>query len=89
MSGIPGTFDHRINCLVDLANGRGTFVIGSFEAPVVKMRPNRINYLMKILIGKFYWLSLRGLFNPMFDLYFRPTAPPPQDAVKRTVAAPQ
>lgn len=59
LSGIPATFDGRTNCPVDLANGRGTFVIGSFEAPVVKMRPNRINYLMKILIGKFYWLSLR------------------------------
>ncbi len=89
LSGIPATFDGRTNCPVDLANGRGTFVIGSFEAPVVKMRPNRINYLMKILIGKFYWLSLRGLFNPMFDLYFRLTAPPPRAAVKRTVAAPQ
>ncbi len=52
LAGIPATFDGRTNCPVDLGDGRGTFVIGSFNAPVVKMRPSRINHLMKMMIGR-------------------------------------
>lgn len=36
------------------------------EVVVVKKRPSWIDRLMNIMIGKFYWLSLSGIFNPMF-----------------------
>lgn len=87
LRGMPATFDGRTNCPLDLADGRGTFVIGSFDAPVVKLKPNRINHLMKFLIGKFYWLSLRGIFNPMFDVYFALTKPRPRAAAEKNPVA--
>ena len=75
LAGIAATFDGRTNCPVDLADGRGAFVIGSFTAPVKKDRPSRISHFMKMMIGRFYWLSLRGIFDPIFDLYFMFTKP--------------
>jgi len=77
LSGGAATFDGRTNCPVDLADGRGVFVIGSFTAPVQKYRPSRISRLMKAMFGRFYWLSLRGIFDPIFDSYFIFTKPRP------------
>jgi sulfide:quinone oxidoreductase len=71
------TFDGRTNCPVDLADGRGTFVIGSFTAPVQKYPPSRLSRFMKAMFGRLYWLSLRGIFNPIFDSYFIFTKPRP------------
>ena len=82
LSGGAATFDGRTNCPVDLADGRGTFVIGSFTAPVQKCRPSRLSRLMKAMFGRFYWLSLRGIFNPIFDSYFIFTQPRPRPALK-------
>jgi sulfide:quinone oxidoreductase len=82
LSGRAAMFDGRTNCPVDLADGRGTFVIGSFTAPVQKCRPSRLKRLMKAMFGRFYWLSLRGIFNPIFDSYFIFTQPRPQPALK-------
>jgi sulfide:quinone oxidoreductase len=80
LGGGTATFDGRTNCPVDLADGRGVFVIGSFTAPVMKYRPSRFSHLMKAMMGRFYWLSLRGIFDPIFDLYFMFTKPPPRSA---------
>ena len=77
LSGGAATFDGRTNCPVDLADGRGVFVIGSFTAPVQKYRPSRISRLMKAMFGRLYWLSLRGIFDPIFDCYFIFTKPRP------------
>ena len=82
LAGVAATFDGRTNCPVDLADGRGTFVIGSFTAPVKKYRPSRFSRLMKMMIGRFYWLSLRGILDPIFDSYFMLTKPPQRPAPK-------
>ena len=86
LSGRAAKFDGRTNCPMDLGDGRGTFVIGSFAAPVVKVRPSRINHLMKILIGWFYWISLRGTLDPIFDSYFAMTRPRPLPALEHRTA---
>jgi sulfide:quinone oxidoreductase len=77
LGGGAETFDGRTNCPVDLADGRGTFVIGSFTAPVQKYPPSRLSRFMKAMFGRLYWLSLRGIFNPIFDSYFIFTKPRP------------
>lgn len=82
LTGVAATFDGRTNCPLDLADGRGTFVIGSFTAPVQKYRPTRLDHLMKALIGRFYWLSLRGILDPVFDSYFMLTKPRPRPPLK-------
>ena len=87
LCGIPATFDGRTNCPLDLADGRGIFVIGSFDAPVQKYRPNRIYHFMKTLFGWFYWVSLGGIFDPIFDIYFRLIKPRPRPALKSSATA--
>ena len=87
LCGIPATFDGRTNCPLDLADGRGIFVIGSFDAPVQKYRPNRIYHFMKTLFGWFYWVSLGGIFDPIFDIYFRLIKPRPRLALKSSATA--
>jgi sulfide:quinone oxidoreductase len=88
LSGGAEMFDGRTNCPVDLADGRGTFVIGSFTAPVQKYPPSRLSRLMKAMFGRFYWLSLRGIFNPIFDSYFIFTKPRPRPAHKNSGSQP-
>lgn len=75
LAGEDVTFDGRTNCPMDLADGRGAFVIGSYTAPVVKYRPTYLSHLMKAAMAKIYWISLRGLLEPIFDVYFRITSP--------------
>ena len=55
--------------------GEGTFVVGSYTAQVVEARPSRLKHFMKMSMAKIYWLSLRGVLEPMFDWYFRQTSP--------------
>ena len=84
LGGRAATFDGRTNCPLDLGDGRGTFVIGSFTAPVMKIRPNRLYHLMKMMFGWTYWLTLSGLLDPMLDLYFMITKPRPRAALGRS-----
>jgi len=51
----------------------------------LKYRPGRIKHLMKMAFAKIYWLSLRGLLEPMFDIYFRWTRPPERQKTQPSV----
>lgn len=82
LTGAAATFDGRTHCPVDLGDGTGTFVIGSYTAPVVKKRPSRLNHLMKIVFRWMYWMTLSGLLDPMLDLFFLLTRPPSRPPMK-------
>jgi sulfide:quinone oxidoreductase len=75
LDGAPAEFRGRTHCPVDLGYGLGTFIIGSYTAPVVKCPPSRLNHLMKMMMGHIYWWSLRGTLDPVFDWYFARTDP--------------
>ncbi len=75
LNGEAAAFSGRTHCPVDLADGRGTFVIGSYAAAVVPCRPTRMRHWMKMAMARIYWISLRGWLEPMFDWYFARTAP--------------
>jgi sulfide:quinone oxidoreductase len=77
LAGESATYNGRTNCPFDLAYGKGTFVVGSFDAPVVKAPPSRLKHFMKMMFARIYWLSLRGTLEPMFRVYFRLTEPKP------------
>ncbi len=77
LEGKSATFNGRTNCPLDVAFGRGTFVVGSYDAPVVKSQPTRLKHLMKMMFARIYWLSLRGWLEPMFAVYFALTEPKP------------
>ena len=76
LSGHQANFGGRTHCPLDLAGGRATFVAGSYDAPVVPAPPSRLKHLMKMAFARLYWLSLRGVLDPAFDVYFRLTEPP-------------
>ena len=88
LSGERAAFDGRTHCPVDLGGGRGTFVIGSYTAPVVKYPPSRLSHVMKMAMGRIYWLSLRGTLEPVFDWYFRHTDPGKLNGRFRAPSAP-
>jgi sulfide:quinone oxidoreductase len=75
LSGSPSVFGGRTHCPLDVAGGRATFVAGTYDAPVVPSPPNRVKHLMKMAFARLYWLSLRGLLDPVFDGYFWLTDP--------------
>lgn len=75
LSGAAAEFDGRTHCPVDLAHGKGTFVIGSYTAPVVRYPATRLKHWMKMAMAHIYWISLRGVLEPIFDRYFAWTAP--------------
>jgi sulfide:quinone oxidoreductase len=77
LTGAAAKFNGRTNCPLDMAFGRGTFVVGSYDAPVVKSPPSRLKHLMKMTFARIYWLSLRGWLEPMFAVYFKLTEPKP------------
>ncbi|MEM0149884.1 MAG: FAD-dependent oxidoreductase, partial [Candidatus Micrarchaeaceae archaeon] len=63
LSGKPVKFDGRTNCPFDMGYGKGSFVIGSYTDPVVKYPQSRLKLLMKIMMEKIYWSSLKGTFD--------------------------
>jgi sulfide:quinone oxidoreductase len=75
LRGKSASFNGRTNCPVDLGDGRGTFVIGSYTSPVRRYPPSRLNLLMKMIMERIYWVSLRGALEPVFSIYFMLTDP--------------
>ena len=76
LAGRPATFAGRTHCPLDVGDGRATFVAGTYDAPVVPSPPSRFKHLMKMAFARVYWLSLRGVLDPVFDVYFPLTEPP-------------
>ena len=75
LNGAPTVFEGRTNCPFDVAGGRATFVAGTYDAPVVPSPPSRMKHLMKMGFARLYWVSLRGVLDPVLDVYFRLTDP--------------
>ena len=63
-------YNGRINCPFEMGSGKASFVIGSYDMPVKEIQPSRTRYVMKKAFAKFYWQTLSGSLNWLFDLYF-------------------
>ncbi len=75
LNGHEARFTGRTNCPFDTGYGRGTFVIGSYDEPVVKYPLSEFHLFMKHMMAKIYWQSLKGMFDKAFDIYFSETDP--------------
>ena len=75
LNGTPAVFGGRTHCPFDVGGGRATFVAGTYDTPVVPSPPTRLKHLMKMAFARVYWASLRGLLDPVLDVYFRLTDP--------------
>ena len=74
LNGAPAVFEGRTHCPFDVAGGRATLVAGTYRAPVPSP-PSRMKHLMKMGFARLYWVSLRGVLDPVFDVCFRLTDP--------------
>ncbi len=75
LQGIDVKFDGRTNCPMETGYRKGTFVIGSYDAPVVKLKPSTANYLMKKGMAMMAWPALKGKMDWLFNYYFSRTDP--------------
>ena len=60
----------RINCPFEMGSGQASFVVGSYDMPVKEIQPSRIRYIMKKTFARFYWRTLSGSLDWMFNIYF-------------------
>jgi len=56
-----------------MGSGQAAFVIGSYSTPVKEVQPSRIRYFMKKAFAKFYWRTLSGNWDWLFETYFGKT----------------
>jgi len=66
-------YNGRIHCPFEMGSGRAAFVIGSYDMPVKVVQPTRIRYAMKKAFAKFYWRTLSGNWDWLFEAYFGKT----------------
>lgn len=79
LSDIHGTehkleYNGRINCPMEVGNGRAIFVSATYSSPLVDQTPSFTKYLMKRSFSKLYWSTLRGRWEWLFHLYFGETS---------------
>jgi len=66
-------YNGRINCPFEMGSGKASFVVGSYDMPVKEIQPSRIRYAMKKAFARFYWRTLFGSWDWLFNIYFGKT----------------
>jgi sulfide:quinone oxidoreductase len=66
-------YNGRINCPFEMGSGKASFVVGSYDMPVKEIQPSRIRYAMKKAFARFYWRTLSGNWDWLFNTYFGKT----------------
>ncbi len=74
--GYDAKFTGRTNCPI-VANGTATFVISSYEHPVIPVKFSKFKRMLEDLFIAAYWSSLRDpeKWRPVFKAYFEATDP--------------
>ncbi len=75
LNGEDAKFNGRTHCPLEVGYSKATFVIGSYTEPVVKLKPSRFNYFMKMNMKYFAWQTLKGKMDWFIDSYFDTTNP--------------
>ncbi len=66
-------YNGRIHCPFEMGSHTAAFVIGSYDMPVKQIEPTRLRYMMKKAFAMFYWRTLSGKWDWIFDFYFGKT----------------
>ena len=75
LDGKSSKFIGRINCPFDTAYGKATFVISDYNNPTVPYPATRFKHFEKMMMARIYWGTLKGTYDPVFDYFFKFTAP--------------
>jgi sulfide:quinone oxidoreductase len=68
-TGVEHCYTGRINCPLEVGEGRALFVAGTYTKPPERQEPSRLKYLMKRFFPNVYWPMVQGKFETLFDLY--------------------
>jgi sulfide:quinone oxidoreductase len=68
-TGVEYCYTGRINCPLEVGEGRALFVAGTYTKPPERQEPSRLKYLMKRFFPNIYWPMVQGRFEKLFDLY--------------------
>ncbi len=68
-TGVEHCYTGRINCPLEVGEGRALFVAGTYTKPPERQKPSRLKYLMKRFFPNIYWPMVQGRFETLFDLY--------------------
>ena len=68
-TGVVHCYTGRINCPLEVGEGRALFVAGTYTSPPERQEPSRLKYLMKRFFPRVYRHMVRGRFKTVFDLY--------------------
>jgi len=75
LDGKSSKFTGRINCPFDTAYGKATFVISDYNNPTVPYPATSFKHFEKMMMARIYWGTLKGTYDPVFDYFFKFTAP--------------
>ncbi|MGC9099233.1 MAG: NAD(P)/FAD-dependent oxidoreductase [Candidatus Micrarchaeia archaeon] len=75
LRGKDARFNGRTHCPFEFGYHKATFVISSYTAPALKLKPSTTNYLMKMGMKYLAWPVLKGEMNWFFGFYFNMTDP--------------
>ena len=64
-------FTGRTQCSMETGFHKATFVVGTYDKPVEKIEPSRMNYVEKKVMEEIYWGSLRGHYEWLFKYHFK------------------
>jgi sulfide:quinone oxidoreductase len=73
--GIDSRFNGRTHCPFEFGYRKATFVIGSYDDPVVKLKPSTSMYLMKMGMKYIAWQVIRNQMEWFLEPYFKMTDP--------------
>ncbi len=63
-------FTGRTHCPFEVGDQKAVFVIGTYDRPAISVNPSFENYMLKKIMGKIYWSTLKGSFTDIFKIYF-------------------
>ncbi len=63
-------FTGRTQCSMETGRHQATFVIGTYERGVDRIKPSTMNYMEKKFMERIYWASLKGGYEWLFKYHF-------------------
>jgi sulfide:quinone oxidoreductase len=64
-------FTGRTQCSMETGFHRATFVVGTYDRPVERIKPSVTNYAEKKVMEEIYWASLHGHYEWLFKYHFK------------------